>query len=756
MPSHRLVSRLLVAFAAGVCVVGSAAAVTVKSEIVNRSLSTDMFTNGVLRAAYSPYVNGNYFWTDGLPPTSDKDYEVSTTTIAQGGYGAGSGAALMSPEKKTETENGINYVSFNGKSLHLKNHFSIYWYATSGQFRFKNDGLFLEGNAEVRARCNDATTDKVVVFSADTTTTVTNSKTESSSALIRSTQKNSGYITYRFLGPLKSESDQILRTAVYSTTVQTGGHKNLGTCWLDVRNVCDYKGSFFINANSNKLIIAGADFPGTAKMVGPSFLSFDGTANAAGKVMVTDQTKSTVTLTVESTNSVVVKDFVWGSGPMTVAGGATNAIQTADGDEVPYFAASFGCITVTDSFSKGSAAIPVFVGSSPDTATLLQASYPVLRVKKSAAATALTAADFDFGTNSELSFDDTDPEWYVVSVTPPARPVMHAAVSDEQVQIRGASAGSYNSCFTNGWSWSDGRVPHDDADYVVPNGGVVRTPKDYNPVAGPVTFGGKTLTFLQGATLTIATDPAVKPRGWTSIPDVRFEGGSLWNFGCKTGLTNSTLRVQNSTIAKPAKTSFGFADGLETEPAISLCNVTLVSGASDCFMIYDPNWQTRPSRLWMKWFGTGNSFLGTLLLGTNMNCSVIGPCTLAGTVRGLGTNMAIRVTGAVTFGNLALAEDAVIDCQQTESGVSCLTVANELTSVGKVTLKPRLTIGRVTESQAFTCLRFKDPESTKTLADNFTIDLPSRCTATLTDPDASGMRSVVITYVPAGVMLFFR
>lgn len=184
-----------------------------------------------------------------------------------------------------------------------------------------------------------------------------------------------------------------------------------------------------------------------------------------------------------------------------------------------------------------------------DHAAIAAGVYPLLQ---GPSGSAFTKDDFIF-LNPELEFDVVDDGSVRSLVLVASKDYVMLLKSDAFGKDTGSN---FHSAITNAARWSDGRVPHAGAAYIVPEGFALRTPNE----VGVCEFGGDALIMMNGSRLTLfgeclALEKLVVPSG--SSAEV-YIGQGLQSLA-KLGVTNTAVVATNilvdGTLALGAYTS---------------------------------------------------------------------------------------------------------------------------------------------------------------------------------------------------------
>ena len=171
-------------------------------------------------------------------------------------------------------------------------------------------------------------------------------------------------------------------------------------------------------------------------------------------------------------------------------------------------------------------------------AAIAAGTYPLLQ---GPSGSSFTKDDFIL-LNPELEFDVVDDGSVRSLVLVASRAYVMLTKSDVFGKDTGAN---FHSAITNAACWSDGRVPHEGAVYVVPTGFALRTPKE----VGVCEFGGDALMLMNGSRLTLfgeclAVEKLVVPSG--SAAEI-FIGQGLQNLASQ-GVTNTSIVATNVLV----------------------------------------------------------------------------------------------------------------------------------------------------------------------------------------------------------------
>lgn len=404
--------------------------------------------------------------------------------------------------------------------------------------------------------------------------------------------------------------------------------------------------------------------------------------NCPGDILARNRGFFTVLEGVQSTINVRRLELVGGTLELTAGSYATftNLVFTAKpykGYSISTFApndATRPVVTVLDSVSVAEAAKPYPIKCAYTANSSVLASYPLIRAKG-----VLNASDF--------TLQSTPKAGSVLGTTFDSETGFTTLWIHESVSLKSNDSG-YDSSFTNSVRWADGQAPHADADYFVPAGKNLRTPKDYK--GGAMEFGGRSL-YLGGEFQTATRwsfEEVVYKNGLVVIPEFHVLDGSKWVLNCDAGLSNTTMIVESTA------TPFNVDYRAKADDATIACVDIALKGSATSKMSFTstlPKWTT----FYLK--GTADGFFGTCAFSTNYTFEIIGDLTSPGSFT-FGAKSKLRVKdGTATLGTVSLASDGAIefgvkevDGVETPSG---LVVTTALTAPSPLRISLPLTKG---------------------------------------------------------------
>lgn len=466
--------------------------------------------------------------------------------------------------------------------------------------------------------------------------------------------------------------------------------------------------------------------------------------NCPGDILARNRGFFTVLEGVQSTINVRRLELVGGTLELTAGSYATftNLVFTAR----PYGATApmtftpndttRPVVTVLGSLSMADAArpFPIRCDYTADSSTL--ASFPLIRAKG-----VLNASDFTLKSSPKAGS--------VLGTTYDSGTGYTTLWIHESVSLTASDSG-YDSSFTNSVRWADGQAPHADADYFVPSGKVLRTPKDYK--GGAMEFGGRSL-YLGGEFQTAVRwsfNEAVYKDGLVVIPAFHVLDGSLWVLNCDAGLSNTTMVVESAS--KPFNVDYR---AKSNDGTIACVDVTLKGSATSkmSFTSTQPQWTT----FYLK--GAADDFFGTCAFSTNYTFEIIGNLTSPGTFTfGAGSKLRVK-NGTATLGTVCLASDGAIELGVTEvDGVetpSSLMVATALTAPSPLRISLPLTkgVGARIESDL---LMFPTPATPLTLNDFRIEGVNQKANATFEVVTEGAVQKLRLTRQPRGFAFIVR
>ena len=457
--------------AAGVCAFGAAFGATIKS-----NTSGDTNSNDYDCFRYGQYVKSGktvLLWEDGNPPSPENDYEI-----------VGSGI-INTPNYKTPATNFV----FQGGSLTLKSGtLGLYTFQPSSiEFPESIGGLVVGAGATLRSRNTGSAVTSVrgkVVFES----------TSGNPAYIKSTSEKTNMATIQFDGKVVGKSTALITLDKYNPP------NNPGLVRMALHGDCsEYFGAIRVNGCTNCLRIACAEFPGTARQVGPSRVELVGETMAVRFINQTNDKKCDIEIAPTSTVTM---------SKLTLADKGTIYCDYAkDSAGVGHC----GSITVTNAldFLTVDAKVTIDVSGIPIPADPVE-EHPSFTILKYTNGTipldnftvkASTRGSAVIGSASIKGWGML-PNWEVAvtNFNDEVLGEVSALVVRAIPVVRRVSATNHNDP-NDPTSWSDGLAPHDDVDYLVPYQSSQSLPWGGNK--GPhyldfgssyPTFGGRSLT----------------------------------------------------------------------------------------------------------------------------------------------------------------------------------------------------------------------------------------------------------------------
>lgn len=397
-------------------------------------------------------------------------------------------------------------------------------------------------------------------------------------------------------------------------------------------------------------------------------------------------------------------------------------------------------VTVLDSVSFAAAAKPYPIHCTYTKDDSVFKSYPLMRAKGT-----LDAADFKLASSPKANS--------ILVTTSDVETGMTTLWIKEMVALTASDSG-FDSSFTNGVRWSDAKVPHDDADYYVPDGMILRTQKDY--VDGVMTFAGRSLWLAGVFQTTTRWTPTetVYLNAQTVIPELHAMNGSEWTLNCNASISNTTIVVE-ADAATPFKVNYNVKG---SEGFIGLYDVTLKGGADKTIRFASSNSKT----MTVAWNGAADEFSGLVDVSTNYVISITDDLASPGYFN-IGANSRVRANGGtVTLGKVQLnpAASLVVVAKDVEGEEvpGKFVITRELARSDKskpINVSVPLAKG-VKTSVATDILTFPKPETPLTIAD-FAVDGPARrAHATFEVVTEGDVQKLRMTREPSGLAIIFR
>lgn len=466
--------------------------------------------------------------------------------------------------------------------------------------------------------------------------------------------------------------------------------------------------------------------------------------NCPGDILARNRGFFTVLEGVQSTINVRRLELVGGTLELTAGSYATftNLVITAKpykGYSISTFApndATRPVVTVLDSVSVAEAAKPYPIKCAYTANSSVLASYPLIRAKG-----VLNASDFTLQSAPKAGS--------VLGTTFDSETGFTTLWIHESVSLKSNDSG-YDSSFTNSVRWADGRAPHADADYFVPAGKVLRTPKDYK--GGAMEFCGRSLYLggeFQTATRWSFAEAEYK-NGLVVIPEFHVLDGALWVLNCDAGLSNTTMIVESTT------TPFNVDYRANADAATIACVDVTLQGSAASKMSFTST-RSKSATFYLK--GDANDFFGTCAFSTNYTFEIIGDLTSPGSFT-FGAKSTLRVKdGTATLGTVSLASDGAIELRVKEvDGVetpSSLVVTTALTAPSPLRISLPLTkgVGARIESDL---LMFPTPATPLTLNDFSIEGVNQKANATFEVVTEGAVQKLRLTRQPRGFALIVR
>ena len=438
--SQNIATRLLlVAVAAMMGMVGDAA--TIESKAVSKDET-------IMRAA---------LWSNNEMPSSAHDYILKLESLYDGDH--------------IITDDNVRLVTFPGNSLTVKDVTLLISQSHYGDWywlNFVNDGFFMEGSALLRSWNSSAA--NLTVNMTGTCFTV-KSPVDGKAPSIRSTAKGNQYTTtYAFHLPFKGPSDAELNVDIYTSTY------NGRSCLEFDGDASQFYGMIKLLRNNHSVRLCGGSFGGTVRLVGASTLEFcPGQGSAVcnlAKVSMANEDGSRMVLKDNATARIADFGFTRG----TIEFPQVNLVNSST------HSYTGGCIEVTGSVTGFPLNNPIEIVVFGD-----NVQYEDVTLIKAPSGT-LSVNDFSLTVNEGNLTRASDVELQVVAdevencdklVAHRVRPLVYLKATDS------GTTSSFDSSRAS--NWSDGLKPHENADYVVPAGLMLKT------LSGTTTFPGNTL-----------------------------------------------------------------------------------------------------------------------------------------------------------------------------------------------------------------------------------------------------------------------
>jgi len=396
-------------------------------------------------------------WSNEEAPSSANDYILKLESKYEG---------------DRNTVDGITLITFPGKSLTVKdvtllidaNHYGNYW------LNFVNDGFFMEGSALLRSW--NTSSANLTVNMTGTCFTV-KAPVDGKAPSIRSTAKGNQYTTtYAFHLPFKGPSDAELNVDIYTSTY------NGRSCLEFDGDASQFYGMIKLLRNNHSVRLCGGNFGGTVRLVGASTLEFctgqGSTVCNLAKVSMANEDGPRMVLKDKVTARIA--DFGFTRGTIEFP-----QVNLVDSRTRQY---TGGCIEVTGSMTGFPLSNPIEVVVFGDNVLCEDV------VLMKAPSGTLSVSDFSLTVIEGLMTKASEVELQVVTdaVEGCDKLVAHPNRVRPLVYLKATDSGTTSSFDPSRASnWSDGQVPHKNADYLVPAGLMLKT------LSGTTTFPGNTL-----------------------------------------------------------------------------------------------------------------------------------------------------------------------------------------------------------------------------------------------------------------------
>ncbi len=400
-------------------------------------------------------------WTNNEVPSSAHDYVLTLESCYEGDR-------IEVDGKRLVTFPGNSLTVSNVTLLISKNH-----YGDTVWLNFVNAGFFMEGNALLRLW--NTSSANLTVNMTGTCFTV-KSPVDGKAPSIRSTAKGNQYTTtYAFHLPFKGPSNAELNVEIYTSTY------NGRSCLEFDGDASQFYGMIRLKGNNHSVRLCGGTFGGTVRMVGASALEFcpgqGSTVCNLAKVSQTDEDGPRMVLKDNVTARITEFKFTRG----TIEFPQVNLVNSST------HSYTGGCIEVTGSVTGFPLNNPIEIVVFGD-----NVQYEDIPLIKAPSGT-LSVNDFSLTVNEGNLTRASDVELQVVADAVENCDKLVAHRTRSLVYLKTTDSGQTSSFDASRASnWSDNRVPHENADYVVPAGLMLKT------LSGTTTFPSNSTLYLYG------------------------------------------------------------------------------------------------------------------------------------------------------------------------------------------------------------------------------------------------------------------